>query len=377
MARPRSEQPTYSLIRRGGKNYYVQWWENGAARRVSCRTADATEARRFLATWRAGIDAPDIPAAPTVGAVLDGYLADREPHTHSSTIRYCCTTIKAHLADLPVDLVTKEQVKRYVANRRKAGAQGASATYRPSLRPLSDGTIVRELGVLRAALAWAVRERWIPEAPFIERPPSPQPRERWLTREEADRLQDGANANHIRVFIAMALFTAARAGALLQLTWDRVDLEAGTINLGQSRGKKRRATVPITDELRAVLEPAHEASTTPFVIEFGGHPVASIKTGFRAAAKRAGLAGVTPHVLRHTAATWMVQRNVPPVMIAAWLGNSVQMVEKVYGHHSPQWLKLAADALSLRDSYQGHSGLGNSRRQEPKTLIKHGAAGGD
>ena len=49
----------------------------------------------------------------------------------------------------------------------------------------------------------------------------------------------------------------------------------------------------------------------------------------------------------------MVQRNVPFPMIAAWLGNFVQMIEKVYGHHSPGWLKQAAEALS------GPPGLGN------------------
>ena len=75
-------------------------------------------------------------------------------------------------------------------------------------------------------------------------------------------------------------------------------------------------------------------------------PIASIKQGFRAAARRAKLPNVTPHVLRHTAATWMVQRGVPFEMVAKFLGNSKEMVERVYGHHSPEWLRLAANALS-------------------------------
>lgn len=346
MPRPKSDRPTYSLAKRGNI-WCIQWWEDGRARRLSCRTEDQGEARRFLAEYKAGLDAPAIPASPSIGAVLDGYLADREPRTHSPTIRYCCDVLKRHMADLPVDLLTKEQVRRYMADRRKAGAQGASAQYRATVRPLSDGTLIRELGTLRAALAWAVNERWIASAPHVERPHAPQPRERWLTHDEAAALLEGADAAHTRLFIALALYTAARAGALLQLTWARVDLAGGTINLGASRGKKRRATVPITDELRAILEPAAEAATTPFVIEFSGAPVASIKTGFRAAVRRANLLGVTPHILRHTAATWMVQRNVPIGMIAAWLGNSEQMIRSVYGHHSPEWLKQAADALSL------------------------------
>lgn len=348
MPRPKSVRPTYSLAKRGDA-FYVQWWEDGRARRISCRTPDQGEARRFLAEFIAGRDAPIIQASPTIGVILSGYLQDREPRTHSATIRQCCETLKRHLADLPVDLLAKEQVRRYVDERRAAGAQGASAQHRKIVRPLSDGTLIRELGVLRAALAWAVREKWITSAPFVERPSAPQPRERWLTHDEAAKLLAGAGSPHIQLFIALALYTAARAGALLQLTWERVDLRAGTINLGANRGKKRRAIIPIVPELRGILELAVEAATTQFVIEFGGTPVASIKTGFRAAVRRAELLNVTPHVLRHTAATWMVQRNVPVSMIAAWLGNSEKMIRNVYGHHSPEWLKQAAAALSHRD----------------------------
>lgn len=348
MPRPKSDRPTYSLARRAdaGGAYYVQWWEGTRARRVSCRTTDESAARRFLAEFHAGLDAQPIPATPTIGKILDGYLEDRVPQIHSPTIRYCCAALKTHMADLPVDLLTKDVVRRYMTDRRATGAQGASARHRKRTRPLSNGTLIRELGTLRAALAWAVRERWIAAAPHVERPSAPQPRQRWLTHDEADRLIQAANAPHLRLFIALALYTAGRAGALVQLTWARVDLAAGTIDLGEGHGKKRRPQLPVVDELRPFLEEAVEAATSAFVIEYGGAPVASIKTGFRAAVRRSGLSEVTPHVLRHTAATWMVQRNVPLGMIAAWLGNTEAMIQSVYGHHSPAWLRQAAGAFS-------------------------------
>lgn len=150
----------------------------------------------------------------------------------------------------------------------------------------------------------------------------------------------------MRAFIALALYTAARSGAILQLTWDRVSLDRRFIDMGASRGKKRRARhMPITDTLEAILSEAQQAATSPWVVEYGGSPVASIKTGFRACVRRAGLAQVTPHVLRHTAVTWMVQGNVPLPLVAAYAVMSLQMVEKVYGHHSPEWMRQAAEAL--------------------------------
>jgi hypothetical protein len=42
----------------------------------------------------------------------------------------------------------------------------------------------------------------------------------------------------------------------------------------------------------------------------------------------------------------MVQRGILFEMVAKFLGNSKEMVERVYGLHSPEWLRLTADALS-------------------------------
>jgi integrase len=83
------------------------------------------------------------------------------------------------------------------------------------------------------------------------------------------------------------------------------------------------------------------------VVEHGGQPVASVKTGTRAAARRAGLPGVTPHVLRHTAATWMVMRGVPIEEVARLLGHrDSRTTQRVYAKHSPDYLRRAVDALS-------------------------------
>ena len=347
MPRPKSERPTYSLARRGA-SFYVQWWEGGRARRVSCRTADKGQASRFLAEFIVGRDAPDVPLSPTISAVLDGYLAEREAEVHSTTIKYDCASLKRHLGETPADLLGDVEIKRYTVARRSLGARGAAAPHRQTAKPLSNGTLIRELGTLRAALAWAVRRRWLKFAPFVDRPTAPPSRERWLTQYEAEKLLASARQLHVRVFIALALYTAARASALLQLTWGQVDLAGGRIDLGESRGRKRRARVPIADELRPFLDEAKAAATSQFVVEYGGSPVASIKTGFRAAAKRAGLSGVTPHVCRHTAASWMVQQGVKLEHVAAFLGDTQETVERVYGHHSPDWLKDATAALSVK-----------------------------
>lgn len=350
MPRPRAERPTYSLTKRpdtrGGYRYYVQWWEDGAARRVSCRTTKLPEAKRFLADFEAGRATVPPPAAPTIGAILDAYRTERELKPHSPTLGYTVKHLRDVLGDLGADMLTKERVQHYMRARRRMGAGGASRRKQP--RPLSDSTLRRELLTLRAALRWAEKAEWIAAAPHVDAPPPGEARDRWLTREEADRLVAGARQLHIRAFIALALYTAGRAGALLELTWDRVDFERGIVNLGAGQGNKKRAIVPLHPELRPVLSEAREARTSDRVIEHGGEAVASVKVGFRNAVTRAGLSGVTPHVLRHTAATWMAHEGVPMAEIAGFLGNSAAVVERVYAHHHPDHMKRAAAALSRK-----------------------------
>jgi integrase len=214
---------------------------------------------------------------------------------------------------------------------------------------VSHGTIRREVTVLRAALSWALREKWIKEAPYVEMPPKPPPRDRWLTRDEVDSLIRSAVSQHIRLFIVLAYHTAARTGAILDLTWDRVDFARRIISYdrpGRRQTKKRRATVPINTAALAELQAGLPLRLSDYVIEYHGRKVNSIKTGFRRACREAGIAECSPHVLRHTAASHMVMAGVPLAEVARMLGDSEAMVEKVYGKHSPDYLRRAADALA-------------------------------
>ena len=174
--------------------------------------------------------------------------------------------------------------------------------------------------------------------------------ERDAPHQEAQRLLDAASMPHSKLFIRLALATAGRASALLELTWDRVDLDARRIDLrdpNRPRTRKGRARVPINDSLFDALMEAKESATSPYVIEWGGERVLSVKKGVSAAARRAGVK-CSPHVLRHTAAVWMAEDGVPMQQIAQYLGHDdSRTTERVYARFSPDYLRDAAKALNL------------------------------
>jgi integrase len=82
------------------------------------------------------------------------------------------------------------------------------------------------------------------------------------------------------------------------------------------------------------------------VVEWNGKPVQSVRKGFQAAVRAAGLdASVTPHVLRHTCATWLMQQGVNLWDAAGFLGMTVQQLEQAYGHHHPDYQEEAVGAF--------------------------------
>jgi integrase len=58
---------------------------------------------------------------------------------------------------------------------------------------------------------------------------------------------------------------------------------------------------------------------------------------------------VTPHTLRHTAATWIARDGKTSLEDAAdYLGMSLETLRGVYRHHSPDFLRGAAESIGRR-----------------------------
>jgi integrase len=316
---------------------FVVTWRDAAGRRRRFRLAadDPADARREgLDAWRAAQAAA--PGGLTVRQVWDAYRAEHAGRSIAATMGWEWRALAERFGALRPDQISVGMCREHAAARRAAG--------------IADGTIWTELGHLRIALSWAQRRRLIDHAPHIERPPKPAPKDRWLTHAEIARLLAAPTTPHIRLAIVLMLGTAARIGALLALRWSRVDMQAGWIDLraDDAGPRKGRAVVPMNGMVRAALETARQAALTDHVIEWGGRPVASIKTGFRAACAAAGLADVSPHVLRHTAAVHMAAAGVPMAKIAQFLGHSsTAITERVYARFAPGHLQDAAAAVDF------------------------------
>lgn len=334
--------PDYKVGRLNGR-YTVSWWqENGRRRRYRLDAATEGDAKReALDVIRREREAPP---GSTVADLWEAYRKEKDGRRVATAMRHEWKALAPHFSHLRPDQVTIDTCRAYVKARRKQAPKG-----KPKAK-VHDGTIWTELGHLRTVFTWAHQRRLIDHAPAVERPPKPAPKDRWLDAGEIERLLAAPMAHHIRLAILLMLSTAARVGAVLELRWDRVDFDRGQVDLRASDigPRKGRAVVPMNDGLRAALTVARSVAMSDYVIEWGGEPVAGIKTGFNAATAAAGLKGVSPHVCRHTAAVTLAAAGVPMSRISQYLGHSSTAVtERVYARFAPDHLREEAAILDF------------------------------
>jgi integrase len=221
-------------------------------------------------------------------------------------------------------------------------------------RERKPATVRRELAVLRAAINHAAREGRLTRAPTVFLPPKPDGKDRWLTRSEVAALLRQARHDprcrlYLPLFVLLGLYTGARKQAILGLRWPQVDLARGRIDFnppGRARTGKGRPIIPIPRRLLCALRRARARSgDLGYVVNRDGRRVGDVKKAFASACRRAGLAGVSPHTLRHTAGTWMAQASVPLWEVAGYLGHSTARTAELYAHHAPDHLARAREAF--------------------------------
>jgi integrase len=334
------------------KYWYIR--EAGGGKH-STRETDRGLASAVLARYIDSKTAAKSTAGVTFGDVLNAYEEDRRTlneKTYLNKWQYVIKRLRRRDGHRPLEEITTDWAKTYVKDR---------------LEEVQEPTIRQELASVMAAWNVAIRNSitTIP-VPVFALPAASDPRDDYLMRDEADRLIAAADKPHVRLFIRLALATAGRHEAILQLTWSQIDLEQNIVDLRRRAApvprkhragpksaeprQKLRGHVPISG---AIVEELHEArarAVTDHVIEYRGQPIKSIKNGFRAAVIAAKLDPdfITPHALRHTAATWAMQAGVDVIKVAGMMGHKdTKMILAVYGHHHPKFMAGISDALRI------------------------------
>jgi len=212
-------------------------------------------------------------------------------------------------------------------------------------------TIVRDLVVIRHLFNYAYsRKKFFGRNPVSESglPQVNDKKERVLTVAEQDLLLNHSSPE-LRLIVAFALNTCMRRDEILFLNWEWVDLKEGYINLPHTHSKSKKSRkVPINNIVRKILlERKLQSNGYKYVFNQSDTKAGErtwLQREFRQTCKKAGIEGLRFHDLRHTAATRLVEANIPLHAVAELLGHSsIRMTERY--SHPQESVKRAANIL--------------------------------
>jgi integrase len=345
---------------------------------TGCAAQDRASAERAVSEYLANKYQPNRtrgrhPTEILIADVLTIYLNDVAPrHARENETKQRALALDAWWGDRTLADVNGANCRAYVEHRTSQNWKSARPERTNNTpRMVTTAAARRELEDLRAAINYHRREGLCSEIVSVALPEKPAAREDWLTRSQAaqllraawrakqvmrDKKTNRAVGQHVARFILIGLYSGTRSsaicGAALMPTvgCGHIDLERGVFYrraMGRRQTKKRQPPVKIAPRLLAHLRRWHRLGLSRnSVIEWNGQPVETVRKGFAAAVRAAGLSHkITPHILRHTCATWLMQSGVDLWDAAGFLGMTVKQLEETYGHHHPDFQREAAEAL--------------------------------
>jgi integrase len=302
--------------------------------------------------------------ALSFAAAADDYVRRLEQSDGKNVVakrRQLRAYLKPYFGAMRLDAVTGFTVEKYKRRRLDAGASAA--------------TINRELATLSHLFSKAAEWRWVDRVPVRPKKLTESAgRIIALSDEECDRLMTAAVASadpDLWVFVAFGLNTAMRHGEIMRARWDQLDVTNRRLFIPDAKAGQREQ--PITAELVALLASeramrdakAEWIFPSPHADSARGHK-ARMDRPFREAVKLAGLDPdtITPHVMRHTAITKLVQAGADLPTIQRISGHKTLAMVLRYTHVHGRHIDAAIKALGRTLPQRGANETAGTITQE-------------
>lgn len=303
-----------------------------------------TQAEDVVATLKAskrtaahGVQGSRANPSQTIAQAADDYLAYLRLHDGKDIAakeRRFRDHIKPHLGRRPVARLTDDDWLAYVSTRKVEGA--------------SPGTINRERSALLHMLNTMRRRKTIASAPLLARQREPQGKLVYLTPEESRRLLLAAQEDLSPLahrFVMVTLYTGLRHSAALNLRAGDVDVQRRILWIGKDKAGRREQPMPqvLADYLGHVIKGQLADDFLFPSARAGSGRAYQMNAVFARCVRAAGITKhVTPHTMRHTAATNAAHAGLDAATIQAMGGWKTRAMAERYTHAASMQDAMAA-----------------------------------
>lgn len=303
-----------------------------------------------------------------MGSLFDDLLADYK--INGKSYGWADDVVRVHLrpyfGHLKATQVATGTIRAYIEHRQQGETRVYAKDVKREYGPAANGTINRELALLRRAfnLGKAATPPRVASVPFIPMLEENNVRKGFFEHEPF-LLVRRALPEEIRPVVTYAYYTGCRKGEILRLQWPQVDLSERVVRLEPGETKNNEArTIPLAPELYETLAIQKETRDrywpeSPWVFSRAGEPIRNFRKAWDSACMAAGLVDANGdpaklfHDLRRTGVRNLVRAGVPERVAMMISGHKTRAVFDRYNIVSEADLKDAARKLG---EYMAHKG---------------------
>jgi integrase len=356
----------------GGKTYYQRYRDlRGRERQFRIGPANILtlsearrKARRILAEALLGDDPQvrrrELRETPRLTEFVMGQYLPFVRNTKRSW-RTDETVLRIHilppLGRLALDEVSSAKVADLLRTMRERG--------------YASGTTNRVIVLLR--FAFNLAKKWGVQG-ALENPAScftTEPdrcRQRFLSQGEVQRLLAALDSDENQVAakaIKLLLLTGARRNEITQARWEYVDWYKGTLLVPVSKTGRPRV-ITLNAAAVELLQSIKPIQGNPFIFpsEATGRPCPSLHYPWSRIRRRSDLAGVRLHDLRHSFASFLVNKGVSLYVVQGLLGHTQPRMTQRYAHLAQETLSNAAEVVGATINAAAISG----QRPSPSSM---------
>lgn len=323
--------------------YYLYYKQaNGKRTSVSTHSTKKSEALKFLNEFKIRKD--DQEQRKFISITLKEfrweYLKYSESfHSWKTTLTYKTTfnMLLKFFGDIPLSELSRKKIEEFIQHQ---------------IRNSSVYSGRKDLINIKASLNWAVQNNYLLENPSkqIKRIKPPERLPLYYTREDFHKLLTVIDKEDIKDLVLFAVNTGLRQAELINLQFRQVNNNNRTIildNQNHITKSKRIRSVPLNDTAFKIIQKRNN-SKLDNVFTLGEHNIKQdwLVHNFKKYVLTAGLnSKLNFHSLRHTFASWLVQKGVSIYYISKLLGHSEVKTTEIYAHLASNDLKKAVDKL--------------------------------
>jgi len=240
--------------------------------------------------------------------------------------------LKPALGDVKLQKLTPLQIQNYLNGK-----------------PLSRATVIVHHNILNTAFKKAVEWELLARSPMdrVLRPQPSKPGQGYWNEEETNKFLSAIKEHPRYPLFLLSLTTGMRAGEILPLTWEDVNLKENVIHIRNSKTPAGIRSIDISPRVSEVLSGLERNGGLVFPSRFG-NVISTPNAGriLEGLIIKAGVRRITFHGLRHTHASIMLARGMELKEVAERLGHSNTItLQKTYAHVLPRKRKEAATKM--------------------------------